>query len=199
MVWLFTDNLKNKRVVVNEGELICMSYDRELYTSMYYYDNDMIKHLKSVNGSVGGFDGNVYGNYFIVDFDSTAGPEVVAEALMPMLKKLKHLGIPYYLFLSGKKGFHFYIHKKYVLYFFFFFKQKTAYEIYQCDWSSDVCSSDLCIGMLLHQLAATLTGIALNDLNRASLEVIIGKYHQRDLMYDLIIIINDNDFPWFVC
>ena len=29
--------------------------------------------------------------------------------------------------------------------FFFFFKQKTAYEIYQCDWSSDVCSSDLTI------------------------------------------------------
>ena len=27
--------------------------------------------------------------------------------------------------------------------FVFFFKQKTAYEIYQCDWSSDVCSSDL--------------------------------------------------------
>src|ERR1044072_8086432 len=26
---------------------------------------------------------------------------------------------------------------------FFFFKQKTADEIYQCDWSSDVCSSDL--------------------------------------------------------
>src|ERR1044072_9504519 len=24
-----------------------------------------------------------------------------------------------------------------------FFKQKTAYEIYQCDWSSDVCSYDL--------------------------------------------------------
>ena len=30
-----------------------------------------------------------------------------------------------------------------VFFFFFFFKQKTAYEIYQCDWSSDVCSSDL--------------------------------------------------------
>src|SRR6056300_1022338 len=26
---------------------------------------------------------------------------------------------------------------------FFFFKQKTAYEISACDWSSDVCSSDL--------------------------------------------------------
>ena len=28
-------------------------------------------------------------------------------------------------------------------FFFFFFKQKTAYEILTCDWSSDVCSSDL--------------------------------------------------------
>ena len=27
--------------------------------------------------------------------------------------------------------------------FFFFFKQKTAYEIKECAWSSDVCSSDL--------------------------------------------------------
>ena len=25
----------------------------------------------------------------------------------------------------------------------FFLKQKTAYEIVDCDWSSDVCSSDL--------------------------------------------------------
>ena len=28
-------------------------------------------------------------------------------------------------------------------FFVFFFKQKTAYEIVDCDWSSDVCSSDL--------------------------------------------------------
>ena len=27
--------------------------------------------------------------------------------------------------------------------YIFFFKQKTAYEIKECDWSSDVCSSDL--------------------------------------------------------
>src|SRR3546814_2929585 len=27
---------------------------------------------------------------------------------------------------------------------FFFFKQKTAYELRISDWSSDVCSSDLC-------------------------------------------------------
>src|SRR3546814_9158012 len=31
------------------------------------------------------------------------------------------------------------------LLFFFFFKQKTAYEMRISDWSSDVCSSDLAI------------------------------------------------------
>src|SRR3546814_2335182 len=30
----------------------------------------------------------------------------------------------------------------FVLYVFFFFKQKTAYEMRISDWSSDVCSSD---------------------------------------------------------
>ena len=30
-----------------------------------------------------------------------------------------------------------------VMVVFFFFKQKTAYEMLLCDWSSDVCSSDL--------------------------------------------------------
>src|SRR3546814_632593 len=32
----------------------------------------------------------------------------------------------------------------YVLHLFVFFKQKTAYEMRISDWSSDVCSSDLC-------------------------------------------------------
>ena len=39
--------------------------------------------------------------------------------------------------IGGKKN-----EEKKVVYFFFF-KQKTAYEIVDCDWSSDVCSSDL--------------------------------------------------------
>src|SRR3546814_5010226 len=33
--------------------------------------------------------------------------------------------------------------------FFFFFKQKTAYEMRISDWSSDVCSSDLGPGKIL--------------------------------------------------
>src|SRR3546814_13348128 len=31
------------------------------------------------------------------------------------------------------------------LFFFFFFKQNPAYELRISDWSSDVCSSDLCV------------------------------------------------------
>src|SRR3546814_10626659 len=31
----------------------------------------------------------------------------------------------------------------YCVFYFFFFKQKTAYEMRISDWSSDVCSSDL--------------------------------------------------------
>src|SRR3546814_12116229 len=34
--------------------------------------------------------------------------------------------------------------------FFFFFKQKTAYEMRISDWSSDVCSSDLVRGAAKH-------------------------------------------------
>src|SRR3546814_8493181 len=36
---------------------------------------------------------------------------------------------------------------------FFFFKQKTAYEMRISDWSSDVCSSDLRVGTALDELS----------------------------------------------
>ena len=34
-----------------------------------------------------------------------------------------------------------------MIFLFFFFKQKTAYEVGTGDWSSDVCSSDLMISI----------------------------------------------------
>src|SRR3546814_3859445 len=37
---------------------------------------------------------------------------------------------------------------------FFFFKQKTAYEMRISDWSSDVCSSDLRQGMMVAVVSA---------------------------------------------
>ena len=45
--------------------------------------------------------------------------------------------------------------------FFFFFKQKTAYEILTCDWSSDVCSSDLYSIMLLQMALSSLLYLTL--------------------------------------
>src|SRR3546814_9146356 len=39
---------------------------------------------------------------------------------------------------------------------FFFFKQKTAYEMRISDWSSDVCSSDLVTPYLRRSVAAEL-------------------------------------------
>src|SRR3546814_7326492 len=40
----------------------------------------------------------------------------------------------------------------FLMYVFFFFKQKTAYEMRISDWSSDVCSSDLlAVREFLHQ------------------------------------------------
>src|SRR3546814_12850402 len=47
-----------------------------------------------------------------------------------------------------------------VLYFFFFFKQKTAYEMRISDWSSDVCSSDL-TSMKISKLTLLLGGFSL--------------------------------------
>src|SRR3546814_8746658 len=39
------------------------------------------------------------------------------------------------------------------IYVFFFFKQKTAYEMRISDWSSDVCSSDLAVEAADEELA----------------------------------------------
>src|SRR3546814_1512896 len=65
-----------------------------------------------------------------------------------------------------------------ILVFFFFFKQKTAYEMRISDWSSDVCSSDLHAAPPAHadlkpQLAGAITqdqfhlGIALKAFRHA--------------------------------
>ena len=48
--------------------------------------------------------------------------------------------------------------------FFFFFKQKTAYEIVSRDWSSDVCSSDLipkCLFWWVESISGTFGEIGL--------------------------------------
>src|SRR3546814_4751020 len=55
--------------------------------------------------------------------------------------------------------------------FFFFFKQKTAYEMRISDWSSDVCSSDLTYRFDRDTTLAILAGFAHNR------RVMIQGYH----------------------
>src|SRR3546814_2468570 len=54
----------------------------------------------------------------------------------------------------------------YICSFFFFFKQKTAYEMRISDWSSDVCSSDLCEETLARHLALGVKGLDRNGIER---------------------------------
>src|SRR3546814_21024160 len=51
-----------------------------------------------------------------------------------------------------------------VCFFFFFFKQKTAYEMRISDWSSDVCSSDLRFGLGRRGLGLARGALALGLL-----------------------------------
>jgi len=55
-------------------------------------------------------------------------------------------------------------------FFFFFFKQKTAYEISVCDWSSDVCSSDLSRGAVVEDIinVAAITALQVADVATAT-------------------------------
>src|SRR3546814_4594113 len=54
---------------------------------------------------------------------------------------------------------------------FFFFKQKTAYEMRMSDWSSDVCSSDLSLLLQMQGMIAEYERAKIMERNRR------GKLH----------------------
>src|SRR3546814_2424598 len=58
---------------------------------------------------------------------------------------------------------------------FFFFKQKTAYELRISDWSSDVCSSDLLDSDRLRRAVGLGRVTLINDLVARSEERRVGK------------------------
>src|SRR3546814_3822081 len=73
---------------------------------------------------------------------------------------------------------------------FFFFKQKTAYEMRISDWSSDVCSSDLFAkraGIQLNHIPYKGGAQALVDLRAGRIDFIIGN------MPDFFNLIKSND------
>ena len=61
--------------------------------------------------------------------------------------------------------------------FFFFFKQKTAYEIKECDWSSDVCSSDLEVPATSEEVIVLPTGSVLKAKHSKDLEFTVNFYN----------------------
>src|SRR3546814_11813826 len=59
--------------------------------------------------------------------------------------------------------------------FFFFFKQKTAYEVRISDWSSDVCSSDLLLAVILSGILSRVVPLPLpRPLFQIALGAVIG-------------------------
>src|SRR3546814_5591071 len=77
---------------------------------------------------------------------------------------------------------------------FFFFKQKTAYEMRISDWSSDVCSSDLFLDLLagaaapaaLFSLGASLVEFRIRGALRQSLSVVALKLVVHPLLVWLL-------------
>src|SRR3546814_20773441 len=61
---------------------------------------------------------------------------------------------------------------------FFFFKQKTAYEMRISDWSSDVCSSDL--PFLVHRLRLVDEHLRLHPRVRGLGAGLVEQHHQHD-------------------
>src|SRR3546814_2130456 len=97
------------------------------------------------------------------------------------------------------------------MFFFFFFKQKTAYEMRISDWSSDVCSSDLAADRAggkareqrvdrvlagrdaaddvrddVHDMAVELDGIAVGDAHaaadRSAADVVAAEVEQHQML-----------------
>ena len=64
------------------------------------------------------------------------------------------------------------------MFFFFFFKQKTAYEVCGRDWSSDVCSSDL------NPLAQTLLAQTKSVFQSAGIRAKVSLREQRRICAD---------------
>src|SRR3546814_4507682 len=67
---------------------------------------------------------------------------------------------------------------------FFFFKQKTAYELRISDWSSDVCSSDLerhvlqsAAGIILEQVAQNVAARGNVSVKPDEADPLVGSAH----------------------
>src|SRR3546814_8993840 len=85
------------------------------------------------------------------------------------------------------------LHVFVVILYFFFFKQKTAYEMRISDWSSDVCSSDLSLDIDPSRLVlagdsagatlAAVTALRLRDEGGAAVQIGRASCRERVCQY----------------
>src|SRR3546814_11229045 len=83
-----------------------------------------------------------------------------------------------------------------IVFIFFFFKQKTAYEMRISDWSSDVCSSDLPVEMglldrIFERFALPLAQIGIESFVFA--EVKIGHIAEQGRCRRLAVAVDEQD------
>src|SRR6266853_3403741 len=65
---------------------------------------------------------------------------------------------------------YFYVHPKEPRVFFFFFSSRRRHTRFDCDWSSDVCSSDLIEHAILHLLYSRFFTRAMKATGHAGLD-----------------------------
>src|SRR3546814_7643295 len=75
---------------------------------------------------------------------------------------------------------------------FFFFKQKTAYEMRISDWSSDVCSSDLLGERRIKRVAQSLSGQRFQEVFKTSVRATaepsaFGAYLRSAVLHSLAV------------
>src|SRR6266853_3436378 len=62
----------------------------------------------------------------------------------------------------------------FLLFFFFFFSSRRRHTIFDCDWSSDVCSSDLTPGL---KPVAVTRAAYIPEIRRAILAGVSSRFH----------------------
>ncbi len=120
MKYLAVNQIHEQRQVLDAEDLLLADYKRTCYTSLFYYGQDIEAHVQTESaespmGSAAGYTGPVYGHHFFIDFDGD-NPREIASALVPLLNTMENQSIKYYLFFSGRKGFHLYVPRQHVIF-----------------------------------------------------------------------------------
>jgi len=100
-MYLFVTKVHGDRQVKNAVSLVPIS--GEGYSSAFRYDEEMLEYINE-HDTVSGFNGRIYGEWFILDVDisSLDIPKLITN-IRPLLDYLKKNKVVHKIFFSGKK------------------------------------------------------------------------------------------------